>query len=313
MWFKTIFRRKNDENEARNKSIFDEHFLRRLERMSLQTQRSLRGHPSGVHRSMQRLSSTIFSDHRPYTSGDDLRYIDWNAYARHNSMVVKLGEAEQDVDVHLLLDTSRSMEWGSPTKFHVMQQLAGTLGYLSLTHGDRVLVVPFGERPVRPFGPTQGKGRLVEMLRYIEEMVVQPHTNIGEVFQRHAKHFRRGGVLVLCSDLLTAEGLDAGLHALPPPKWQVLVLHIIDLREIEPKTEPSTSGPIELRDSETGQRLALTLDEPTLSAYRKHMFEWQEELASICAKRGARYARIMTDWPLEKKIIPYLRSRQILQ
>jgi hypothetical protein len=119
----------------------------------------------------------------------------------------------------------------------------------------------------------------------------------------------RGGLLVICSDLLVPEGLEQVLRALPPPRWQTLVLHLLDQRELRPEL----AGPIELEDAETGQRLPLTLDAATLAAYRRNVAAWQERLAATCARRGATYAQVMAHWPLEQQVVPYLRARRILQ
>ncbi len=318
MWFKNIFRptaksasrlRPVKKRNAGDEPLFDENFLRRLERLSLQAQRSLRGNPlSGAHNSRKYLPSSIFSDHRPYTMGDDLRYVDWNAYARHDSVLMKLGEAEQNIDVHLLLDVSRSMAWGQPPKMRTMQRFAGALGYLSLTHGDRLHVAPFGAQPLRPFGPAQGKGRLIELLRYIETIPLQKQTGLQRVLQQHAHDHRRGGLLVLCSDLLVYEGLGEGLRFFQPPRWQVMVIHLIDPRELRPELQ----GPLELEDSESGQRLMVALDSEAMAIYRRTITQWQEQIAGTCGRYGAAYARVLTTWPLEQKIVPYLRARNLL-
>jgi uncharacterized protein (DUF58 family) len=280
-----------------------------MERMSLQAQRTLRGNPaSGEHPSRQQIPATVFSDHRPYTSGDDLRYVDWNAYARQNHVLVKLGEAEQDVNIHLLIDASRSMTIGSPTRLRLAQQLVAAIGYLALAHSDRLHVVPFGPGVMRPFGPVQGKGRLIEMLRFIERIAPQPETRLAPVLQQHARRHTQGGLLVICSDLLAPDSLEEGLRALTPPRWQTLVLHMLSPRDLRPEIE----GPVELEDSETGQRMPLTLDDETLRQYRQSVSAWRERIARICANRGATYAPVMSDWPLEQKVIPYLRQRRLL-
>lgn len=325
MWFKTIFRRKQGAGrEAQGAAaagararrvaggegrLFDEAFLRRMERMSLQAQKTLRGNPSsGEHPSRRRLPATIFSDHRPYTSGDDLRYVDWNAYARQDHVLLKLGEAEQDVHVHLLVDASRSMTLGSPARLRLAQQIAGALGYLALAHSDRLLLVPFGPAALKPFGPAQGKAHTFEMLRFIERIAPQPQTRLASVVQQHAMRNPQGGILVLCSDLLAPEQLDEALRPLAPPRWQTVVLHLLDQRELKPELR----GPLELEDSETGQRLALTLDDETLAAYSRSLAAWREGLAHTCARRGATYAPVMSHWPLERQVVPYLRARRLL-
>jgi uncharacterized protein (DUF58 family) len=315
MWFKTIFRRRAPRPAGRERArvpegpLFDEAFLRRLERMSLQAQRTLRGNPSsGEHPSRRQLPATIFSDHRPYSSGDDLRYVDWNAYARNDHVLVRLGEAEQDVNVHLLVDASRSMTVGTPPRMRLAQQIVGALGYLALAHSDRLHVVPFGPAALRPFGPVQGKARMVEMLRFVEGIAPQPATRLAPVIQQHARRHPQGGLLVICSDLLAPDNLDEALRAVAPPRWQTLVLHLLDRRDLQPELQ----GPVELEDSESGERLPITLDDETLRAYRVAAAAWRERVSRICAQRGATYAPVMTHWPLEQKVVPFLRARRLL-
>ncbi len=316
MWFRAIFRRKRPPTapgrvpvSSVSGRLFDEAFLRRMERMSLQAQRTLRGNPSsGEHASRRPLPATIFSDHRPYTSGDDLRYVDWGAYARQDHVLVKLGEAEQDVNVHLLLDASRSMTLGTPPRLRLAQQLVGALGYLTLAHSDRLQIVPFGPEAARTFGPAQGKAHAVAMLRFVEQIVPQPDTCLAPVIRQHALRNPLGGILVICSDLLASENLEAALRPLTPPRWQTLVLHLLDRRDLQPELH----GPLELEDSETGQHLALTLDDATLASYRRRVAEWREGLARACARRGATYAPLMSHWPLEQQVVPFLRARRVL-
>jgi uncharacterized protein (DUF58 family) len=306
MWFKNIFSPK----KAAALPLFDEAFLRRLERLSLQAQRTLRGTPAGgEHLSRNQLPSSIFSDRRPYSRGDDYRYVDWNAYAHQEEIFVKIGEVEQSVGVHLLLDVSRSMGWGAPPKLRVAQQLVAAIGYLALAHHDRLHVTPFGAAPLAPLGPAHGKGRLIELLRFVERLQADQPTALAATLRDYAKAHSRGGLLVICSDLLAPEGLEDGLRALPPPRWQTLVLHLLDRRELHPDLQ----GPIELEDAETGQRLPLTLDAATVAAYRRNVAAWQEHVAGMCARRGATYAQLLTEWPIEQQVVPYLRARRILR
>lgn len=131
--------------------LFEESFLRRLEQLNFRTTPSLRGVMVGEQRSRILRPALDFSDHRSYSSGDDLRHVDWNAYARHEELFVKLGESTQGIDLHILLDYSRSMTWepawqppNQPptqppiqpiTKWASARRLAGALGYLGLSGG----------------------------------------------------------------------------------------------------------------------------------------------------------------------------------
>ena len=307
MWFKTILRREAAQPERLQ--LFNEAFLQRLSRLSLQAQQTLRGRPSiGDHLSRRQLPTTIFSDHRPYSAGDDYRYVDWNAYAHQDEMFIKLGEIEQNVTIHLLLDMSRSMDWGKPKKLHSMLQLGAALGYLALTHHDRLIVQPFGSSLMRPFGPSHGTTRIVDLLRFLEAQPLTQQTALQPTLNRYAAQHGNGGLLILCSDLLTPEGLDESLRLLTPPRWQVLVLHIIDPKELR----PDTNDMLELEDAETGQRLAINLDDETLAHYHRNLNRWQEAIRHACGRRGATYAPILTSWPIEQQVVPYLRARRIL-
>jgi uncharacterized protein (DUF58 family) len=306
MWFKNTSTR---EPKAGKTRLFDEAFLRRLQRLSLQAQRTLRGRATaGDHLSRHQLPTTVFSDHRPYTRGDDYRYVDWNAYGHHNQMFVKLGEVEQDIAVHVLLDISQSMGWGEPPKLRAAQQLAGALGYLALSHNDRLHIAPFSSEVQREYGPAQGKSRVVDMLTFVERLAAARTTRLAAVLNGYARRHERGGLLVLCSDLLAPEGLEEGLRMFAPPRWQVLVLHLLAPAELKPEL----LGPIELEDAETGEVIPLTLDDEALAAYHANLHAWQTGIAKVCGRRGATYAHIDTSWPLERQVIPFLRARQIL-
>lgn len=305
MWFATIFRRKPATTEP---LLFDETFLRRLERLSLQTQRALRGTPiAGQHPSRQQMPATIFTDHRPYVHGDDPRYLDWHAYARQEHLLVRLGEVEQDVAVSVIVDTSRSMTVGEPNRLRLAIQLTGAIGYLSLSHGDLVTVLTGGQlAPV--FGPARGKTLSVALLRVLRALTPTSQLDLAQAARVVARQQPQGGVVVVISDLLTPLPIEELAQHVPAPRWQVMVLHLLSLAELAPPLH----GPLELVDSETGERLEIDLTEEELAVFRTAAQTWRASLAARCAARGMAYAPIMTDWPLERQIIPFLRARRFL-
>ncbi len=313
MWFKTIFRRSGKparQQRVAEQFAIDETLIRRLDRLSVEARRTLRGTPaSGAHPSREQMPATITSDHRPYTPGDDYRYVDWNAYARQEQVVVRLGEAEQSVNIHVLLDVSRSMAQGTD-KFASTQLLAAALGYISLANGDRVRLTPFGTSAQKGFGPAQGKLRAMDMLRFVETLATTEQTDFAAL-AAYARAHERGGILVLCSDLFggDAAALEQALRAFPPPRWQVLVLHMLSRAELA----PTVSGTLELQDAETGQVLPLTIDDDALATYRRNLADWQEAVRQACARRGATYAMIPTDWPFERAVLPFLRVRSLIR
>ncbi|KAB8141929.1 DUF58 domain-containing protein [Chloroflexia bacterium SDU3-3] len=316
MWFKTILRRRGAPASAapRRGGPFraNEAMLRRLERLTVDASRSLQGNPnSGEHPSRHQLPMAIFSEHRPYSPGDDYRTVDWNAYARHEQVVVKLGEAEQDVDVHVLVDCSRSMDYGAPSKLVAAQQFAAAVGYIALAHSDRVRVTPFSAARLAGFGPAQGKGRAPELLRFIERLAPASATSLADVLRGYARQHERGGLLVICSDLLAApaDTLSEGLRSLTPPRWQVLVAHTLEAGELS----PALGGLVDLEDAETGERIAVQLDEAALQQYRQNVERWQREIAEACGRYGASYVQVLADWPFERAVLPYLRLRRMVR
>ncbi|MDM8519578.1 DUF58 domain-containing protein [Anaerolineales bacterium HSG6] len=339
MWLKNLFNRNPSEPNAL--PLFDESFLRRLERLSFRTSPRLRGAIVGERRSRKLRPALDFNDHRSYTVGDDLRHVDWRAYGRTEELFVRLGESSQSVDVHLLLDDSPSMSWHAPdqvgiNKWDSARRLTGALGYFGLAGGERIHITPFNRHLEAGFGPVRGKRQIVRALQFLASVnpaqavqpslantvgLSQPQTeaNLIQNLTDYAKHYPRGGLLVLVSDLLdtaplegetrsTADKLSEGLRYLVPPRWQVLVIHLLTQQEVS----PAFTDDLDLQDMETGDTLPFYFDEATLAQYRLRMERWCQELQSACAKRGATYARIVAEWPLEKMVVPYLRQRGVV-
>lgn len=305
--FRSLFQRSADTGPV----LFDEAFLRRLERLSLQADRSLRGGIVGAHRSTRRIPAMEMVDRRPYAPGDDLRYVDWHAFARHDHVFVKLGEAHQDVPVHILLDHSASMGYGDPPKLHAAARLAAAIGYIALAQADVVTVTRFAQHVEEAFGPSQSKRQAPALLKYLEG--VRPSTGAAGMTEladalRHMGRSRAGGLLVLISDLM-ADGWPQALRPLRPPRWQALVLHVLDPQELDPRLDDD----LDLVDAETGARVAVSSADAALSIYRERVEHWTSDVQALCGRLGAGYARVQTNWPVEQVVIPYLQRRKMLR
>src|SRR4029079_18656472 len=145
-------------------TVFDEAFLRQLERLLLIMRSPVRGGLKGGRRSVKRGQSVEFADYRDYALGDDLRQLDWNVYARLERLFIKLFVEEEDVTVHVLVDASRSMDFGEPNKLTFARRAAGALAYLGLAHLDRVSVAFLGEGRAISLRPLRGKARVFEVV-----------------------------------------------------------------------------------------------------------------------------------------------------
>src|SRR5215475_13046149 len=151
--------------------------LAQLERLELVSRKIFRGRLKGERRSTRKGQSVEFADFRSYVPGDDLRFIDWNTYARLDRLFLKMFLEEEDLHFHALVDSSRSMEFGTPTKLEYAKQLAAALGFIGLVRGDRVRIETLGQSPRNPPPALRGRQnlwRLIDQLSAIEPAPVVP-------------------------------------------------------------------------------------------------------------------------------------------
>jgi uncharacterized protein (DUF58 family) len=312
VWFSDIFRRREAGRPAladdSAESLTDASFLRRLDRLALRTNRRLPGQATGQRASFRRIPASDFREHRLYLPGDDLRHVDWNASARVEHVFIKMGERPKEATVHVLLDTTASMQWGKPSKLWSGRRLAAALGYIALSHGDRLIVSGLGAEG-GVFGPSHGKGRMPSMLRFVRDAPPQARLDLAAAARRHAARFPQGGLVAFISDLLSVPDINALLGAFPAPKWQVLLLHTLHPAELDPELR----GQVELLDVETGQRANYDIDEKVVERYVAFVRNWCERIEQACFDGTAAYARVPTDWPIEKAVVPYLQRRGVVQ
>src|SRR3954453_6789830 len=126
--------------------LLDPQFLVRLEQLELVSRKNFSGRMKGERLSKRKGQSVEFADYRNYTIGDDLRFLDWNLFARLEKLFIRLFLEEEDLHVYLLIDNSLSMDFGTPSKLHFAKQVAGALGFVGLVNLDRVVIEAFNDR-----------------------------------------------------------------------------------------------------------------------------------------------------------------------
>src|SRR5436305_9074746 len=134
----------NPKSKIKNQRFIDGAFLHKLEHLSLVLGKDLIGGLMGEHQAARRTAGIEFADYRKYSPADDIRRVDWNAYARLGTLHIKQAQAEHDTALYLLVDASPSMEFGEPPKFLAARRLAAALGYVALSHLDSVLLTAPG-------------------------------------------------------------------------------------------------------------------------------------------------------------------------
>ena len=311
-------------------TLFDAAFLRKLERLSIVSHKLRAGRMKGERRSPRRGNSVEFADSRNYTPGDDLRRVDWNAYARLERLFIKLFMEEEDITVHVLLDASKSMDWGDTrpvfglgapaaaagtapadqNKLIYAKRTAAALGYIGLAGFDRLTVAAFQRGAISRFAPVRGRGHAVNLLRFIAGVQGGGETDLDASLRAYAAHARFPGVCFILSDFFTAQGGTEGLTALQAAGHEIHVLHILAPAEVRP--ELALLGDLRLRDSETGQTQEVSIDSGLLDLYADKFAEWQGALAGFCRRRGINYLQVTTDQPFDELILHYLRRRGVL-
>jgi uncharacterized protein (DUF58 family) len=289
-------------------ALFDEGFLRRLEQLELASRRMTAGRMKGERRSVRRGQSVEFADYRNYAPGDDLRQLDWNAYARLEKLFVKLFVEEEDVTVHILVDASRSMDYGEPNKLDAARRAAGALGYLGLASMDRVSVAFLGDGAATGMRPMRGKRRAPELFRFLSEPRPERLTGLAAAARGYAGGMRGTGPMLLISDLMDPGYLDA-LRDLAGTRCQLSILHVLAPDELEPDVPPDAR----LVDNETGHAVEVSGDDDLVDRYRARLAEWQAEVASFVGRRGGAYVPVPSDLDLSDLLFDILRRRRVVE
>jgi uncharacterized protein (DUF58 family) len=298
--------------------IFDEKTLRKLDQLALAASQVRAGQNQGERRSLKRGNSIEFADYRDYTRGDDLRRVDWNVYARLERPYIKLLEEEEDLAVHVLLDASRSMDYGRSAdqdgatwhKFNYARRVAAALGYIALAAGDRLTVAALrGQAPSAQFGPARGRGQTLRLLKFLEDQPTAGSTHLDAALRRYLLGPRRAGLLFLISDLFSPAGFRDGLNQLQGRGFEIVVLHVLAPDEID----PPLAGDLRLIDIETGVPQDVTLDNALRDLYRKKVSAWCHDIEAYCLKRGLHYVAVSTAVDWDEMVLHHFRQRGLIK
>jgi uncharacterized protein (DUF58 family) len=286
------------------KAFFTPEFLAQLERLTLASRRTFRGRVKGERRSPRKGQSVEFSDYRPYGVGDDLRYVDWNIFGRLDRLHVKLFVDEEDLCLHLLLDASRSMGFGTPTKYEYAARVAGALAFVGLVNLERVGLGVVRDRLAEGWPPTRGRGQFPALMEFLTGVVPGGATGLNEGLAAYARRAREPGLAVLVSDLLDPGGWEGGVRALLERRFELHVIHVLAPEELNPPLH----GDFRLTDSETGEIREITVDGETLREYRQRLHEFLERAEAFCHAREIGYRRVTTDVPFDEFVLSQLRG-----
>ncbi len=290
--------------------LLDDEFLRRIEKLQLISRKIFRGTMKGERRSKRRGYSSEFADYRSYVEGDDLRHIDWNIYGRLDKLFLKLFLEEEDLHVHVLVDTSLSMGFGEPRKLDFAKRVAAAVAYIGLSNLDRVQVHAFAGGLRDHTGALRGKRSAQRLFDFLERLDVDGGTNFEDACKTfaHVNSFGKG-IAVAISDFLDPEGYEDGIKRITGMGMDTYIVHILAPEEIR----PDLKGDLRLVDVEDGTYQEVTVSVPLLKQYDETLRRFCGGIKEYCAKRGAAYAFSSTETPFDQLVMTYMRRSGLLR
>ncbi|MBD5551059.1 MAG: DUF58 domain-containing protein [Lachnospiraceae bacterium] len=291
--------------------MLDTGFYDTLSRLQLRMSHKSSLNVSGNRKSVRKGNSTEFSDFREYMPGDDLRRMDWNAYARLDKLYIREYMEEKEAVVTVLLDTSASMDYGTNSKAELAKDLAAVVSFLALNNMDRVQIYDMKDMS-RPFLALGGRSAFAGVLRWLENVEF-----VGEVDMLSAARKMRcrgAGVTVIISDFLHPDmvekqeeksGYEKLLQYLNYCGQRPVILHTMAKEELHITLE----GALNLIDAETKSRLRLVVDAKAIDSYERELKRFTERMKKGCA--SGRGAYVLCDTGRDRKQLVFQDLRVI--
>lgn len=289
--------------------LFSEEFLRQLEHLTMLTRRPVAGHLRGHHRSRRTGTGMVFTDYRPYSTGDDTRNLDWGTYLRLDRLILRLFEEEADLPVYIFLDVSRSMGFGTPSKFDFARKFAAALAYIGLINHDRVSIVAFADGVVEEMPARRGKNQVWRALHFLERMEAHGRTSLQAAFRSFFGARRTRGLAVLISDFLDPEGFEQSFQVIRQFRHDVFAVHIMSPDELD----PPLADEVLLVDSESGASNRVLVTPELVHAYHDSFQRHCGEIEAFCRSHGWGYLRSSTAAPFEEMMLKSLREEGLLR
>ncbi|MDA1007536.1 MAG: DUF58 domain-containing protein [Planctomycetota bacterium] len=292
--------------------LIDSRLMARLDTLDVVSRKIFLGKIQGERRSRRRGQSVEFADYRPYSHGDDLRFVDWNIYGRLDRLFLKLFLEEEDLSIAIAIDTSGSMDTGTPNKLDFARRLAMALGYIGLVNQSRVALFGFGANRTERLIGLRGRRRTREMGEWLLGLESGGDADFTSSMRSISLAGQGRGILIVLSDLLLAEGAEAGLRAVAGRGFDVFAIQLLSPEEVDPASG-SLSGDLRLTDVERDAPIEVSITSRTLDEYKTRLNEYTAKLRDFCVQRGITHMVVRTDVPMDELVIDYLRRRGLLR
>ncbi len=280
--------------------LFDAKFLESLGHLRLVAKRVPAGGRFAEQRSRDKGPGIEFKDFRPYSSGDDLRAVDWNIYRRLGRVFIRLFEELEDLPLYLLPDISNSAFLEDVPRVRSGLRAALALASISLSQHDSVGVFPFSDDLSVLERPRSGRGRLMSYARHMSELEPGGATNIAQAVKRLGGMQLRPGLCVIFSDFFDPAGIEAVTQALGKLRHRLLLVQLVKKSD----RNPELSGDLQLRDCESGEVEDVSVTPHVLESYRAAYDRFEEGLTEFARRRNAGLLRLDTD----QAVVPQLAT-----
>lgn len=299
----------NTQARALYRKYLDPRVLDKITATELKARTLVEGFMMGLNKSLLKGSSVDFKQHREYVHGDDLRSLDWKVWARSDRFMVKEYELETNARVHLVLDASRSMKYGSrkgQTKFDFAATIVASLAYLALLQRDSVDFTLFANRLVDEVPPSTNRHHIASILQVIHSTTPESATNLCDSLLYLSEKVRRRGIVILISDLFDEpERIRKGLSYLKAKRHDVIVVHVLDEFEL---TFPFKTLTMFQGIEEAGLR-RLTDPRAIRKEYLAALNRFLTEMQRSCLNFHIDYVRMGTHQPIESVLSAFLARR----
>lgn len=293
--------------ERKQRSFVDPQVLAQLGALPLMSRKPMLGSVSGRHSSPHRGASVEFAEYRKYVPGDDLRRLDWRAYGRSDRFYIKEFEADTNLRMVLVVDTSGSMDFGSVgvTKLEYARRISAALSYLAIQQGDAVGLACVANGIVHNIPPRRNPAHLTTLYDTLEGARPQGETDLVAVLHELAETVRQRALVIVLSDLFVEpESLRECFEHLRFRKHDVTAFHLLDPEELA----FAFQRPTRFIDMEGGTAV---FADPVEIAERYHtaLSEYLEALRKVVLETAVDYRRISIDSPYAQELTNYLVDR----
>jgi uncharacterized protein (DUF58 family) len=289
--------------------LLDPDFMAKLDQLALVSRKIFAGKLRGERLTKRRGESVEFADYRNYVVGDDLRFLDWNVFARLDQLFLKLFLQEEDLHVSLLIDCSKSMDWGEPNKWLYARRIAAAVAYIGLINFDRVSLYSYANGLQSELTGVRGRRLMFKVIDFLHSAECIGPSNLRVAAKQFAIRHPQPGIVIVLSDFFEKSGYEEGLRFLLGRKYDLYAVQMLSPEEIDPKL----AGDLRLTDVEDDDVAEVTVSRALINRYKHNLQAYCQQLKEYCTRRGVSYLFTSTDVPFDQIVLSYFRQRGLVK